>query len=655
MPAVNHALRDILLAYNLTFKLRTVYYTSILTIILISLAFGTLLEAFMLAYVGGSITLLSCMVMFVICPSLFKFAAVCADRLVLVIRDAVYRPPMAFMTSALLRYGVPRLFIDIFYFLGIEGFPMVAGIWRSLSGNKTRIFGFIDGYILGGICWAGILGILMTALTTHLYFAPPAETRHATHVDLVVGTSMVAYLPKCNRFFDWYASLMLNNMIDYDRLDEFDDLSKNQAEVPWSSPVPIRTYGRSRRNGFANAARGWLEVQLGLMVVALVAYILAELGVWDNSSRVAFSVALIVVSVIMLLARLRIARQFPSFLGGTITMMQVMFLVLALSIGYSNIIGFDSYKTSEAVPVLVPSIHGSSFMIRSLTNSKYPICDMSWGFKNPKLNAHTHAKRLTVLDLALFSYAAYGRDEEVEDVIRNATKGTDISRFIIESDTSDQMIGSWLVVKLPESRIRLLVVRGTQTGGDIVADAYAYATVFILQLANRVVPVLEVLPTSFVREIVDTTFLRRSLHRPESNWGLIRATQRWKQKSDEEGFQFLVTGHSLGGISAAWMGASVGAPAVAFSPPGEYYSLQRMGIKDQDVRTSLIAVQPALDAVPLVDVQSGFTQHIHCSAGVDKCHSILRTMCELYRVCGDPRGRQWAAHENHPDRMCESL
>merc|ERR1712003_262435 len=89
---------------------------------------------------------------------------------------------------------------------------------------------------------------------------------------------------------------------------------------------------------------------------------------------------------------------------------------------------------------------------------------------------------------------------------------------------------------------------------------------------------------------------------------------------------------------------------MTFSPVGLTYTetrvRQAMGVmekKDDPVMNHVVNVVPVGDPVPMLEPQSGMVQQIHCGADLLSdpfgCHDLSRTMCELYRKCGDPRGR----------------
>merc|ERR1719469_1364090 len=76
----------------------------------------------------------------------------------------------------------------------------------------------------------------------------------------------------------------------------------------------------------------------------------------------------------------------------------------------------------------------------------------------------------------------------------------------------------------------------------------------------------------------------------------IQKAFEMKQKSDDEGQDFFVTGHSLGGVTAAIVGGHSQIKSVAFSPPGEDFNLERYDInRNARMWDTLTAVVPYMD------------------------------------------------------------
>lgn len=106
-------------------------------------------------------------------------------------------------------------------------------------------------------------------------------------------------------------------------------------------------------------------------------------------------------------------------------------------------------------------------------------------------------------------------------------------------------------------------------------------------------------------------------------------------------YQFLLTGHSLGGGVASIVGARLQALAVVFSSPGVALSRRKFGLSLKSVSQYVVNIVPQGDLVPLIDIQGVKAQSIVCSANRLKyaCHSILTTIGEIEQSC--QQGRAW--------------
>ncbi|CAE8715972.1 unnamed protein product, partial [Polarella glacialis] len=157
---------------------------------------------------------------------------------------------------------------------------------------------------------------------------------------------------------------------------------------------------------------------------------------------------------------------------------------------------------------------------------------------------------------------------------------------------------------------------------------------------NNMYPILSTMSKSTTQWLLGKLVLRGWFNM-ERYWSpLFKEAERLKAVSDIDGYQLLVTGHSLGGVFAAITGAHIDRPVIAFSPPGEMYTIERLQTDERTLQSELVTIQPHEDVVPMVDRQVGFTQFIEChSSNPAKCHSILRTTGELFAMCEDPRRR----------------
>lgn len=272
----------------------------------------------------------------------------------------------------------------------------------------------------------------------------------------------------------------------------------------------------------------------------------------------------------------------------------------------------------------------------------YPICHLKPMGKTSKL---------AVLDLAHIEIASYQPTAEmVRETMNNTFYG---ENYTIEKIEDATKIGRYITVYFPEDKLRVLAFRGTSLSDDWLANFGLVADIAVLQGVGYFVPVLNFIPESSTRRLI--AFRNDMIDSTAKVYGplLDYAKDLTEKNKDDE---LVIVGHSLGGLLASIVTAHlkrmqkenqldkrIHIRSIVFSSPGVYYNRDAFGLKSFDeVQRSLINVIPDNDIVPLIDKQVGATQRINCNRrNAMHCHEIYQTVCELWRACGDPKGRDY--------------
>eukprot|EP00931_Biecheleriopsis_adriatica_P050073 TRINITY_DN28983_c0_g2_i1.p1 TRINITY_DN28983_c0_g2~~TRINITY_DN28983_c0_g2_i1.p1 ORF type:complete len:642 (-),score=87.08 TRINITY_DN28983_c0_g2_i1:86-2011(-) len=316
----------------------------------------------------------------------------------------------------------------------------------------------------------------------------------------------------------------------------------------------------------------------------------------------------------------------------------VLYLLLACSLSglrHSRAMDVNEVPTSMPVPILQPPPVGTQFAPVSL-EGVYGACMTKWS----KPGVSQPALQLTTLDVALLSAVVYNFNETYVQFLLDQEYGrTALQDVKLEYLHDRNTVGRWGIFYFPSSQVRVFAIRGTATADDAIADTALFTTIKIMQLFDKVIPLLSFLPTPLVQKFVSMFDLRRIWGVPPLWENILDAARKVQKQCDADGVQMIVTGHSLGGALAAIVSGKLKIPGLALSPPGTLYTCKQYGLTESDLERNFVIIQPSKDVVPEVDQQLGMLQRIGCSAAALHCHSAERTCCTLRQNCGDPRGR----------------
>jgi len=308
-------------------------------------------------------------------------------------------------------------------------------------------------------------------------------------------------------------------------------------------------------------------------------------------------------------------------------------------------------KESHQLPLMQPS-HGLAdmgieFGLPTIWKNDpdvvpYPICRMTWGAPGPEL---------TVLDMAAVAWFSYEPEcPRIQPLLREAFAGTGKNPTVEFCSDYNHSLPRSISVYFPGepglNGTRVVALKGTSTKMDVYADVALYGAVQLMQWFSAVtVPLLSLLPVSMIEHLIWVQHAGSYFWPPDE---LVQNLTRLEYYLDlPRGVEHptattaVLTGHSLGGGLAAVVSGRLGLDSVVFSAPGNEFTRKIFGLDSQKSQ-KYVNVIPDNDVVPRVDEHEGVVQRILCRDAKGReesatvCHRLGKTVCELWRLCGDP-------------------
>ncbi len=285
---------------------------------------------------------------------------------------------------------------------------------------------------------------------------------------------------------------------------------------------------------------------------------------------------------------------------------------------------------------------------KEFNNIEYPVCKMRWANKNFNIND----KYLTLLDIIPINGYIYSADNDklndnhwITELIKSNFIGTSLENVIIDFIGKQSDFGRSVVVYFPDHKIRLMAIRGTLRLNEFLYDLNIYSLPQSLQLFNKLTPVIGFLPENMVRIIIKYLNADRILGVEEKVDEVYLIAQKYRNKSLQNKDEFIISGHSLGGIIAGIISAKLEVSGIALSPAGISTLLKRYDINDEEkVLKSLTTITMQNDIFGKVDKHLGSVNQLACrydtSNNSNICHYPSSMLCEIYLACGDIRGRE---------------
>jgi len=248
---------------------------------------------------------------------------------------------------------------------------------------------------------------------------------------------------------------------------------------------------------------------------------------------------------------------------------------------------------------------------------KYGICGTQW-------------RGLDVLDYALLSQLAYVPNKFFSDHLNEWFNASD---WEVRGTNHKHDAVTFLDFYSNSLDLSVVSVRGTESLQDAAADAILLLDTIVVQIC----PLITVLPDVVIRSIIRAVSFPDWLLFPSSDIyysPLVDYVEKAKKDRD-----VVLTGHSLGGFLAKFIGVHSNLTAITFASPGLSWSLDKFDLSGENLERIAVTVAAERDLVPAIGKLTGNIQNIQCDFSSPTCHFLTHYICELQRNCGDRRGR----------------
>ena len=596
-------------AYVNFVRLRLTFFTLISFLFILSIAIGLIFQGsyfILLQFESPSTKGLVFIILGL--PSVFIICAIIIDDMVSLIFDCMDKPPFlslrARMCTAFFKTESRIIsslsFANYLILLSIEIIPVVVAIIYGALSNSFSISNITTGYIVGGVLLS--YGFCLVMVVSHAF---NSYSRRAQDV-----------------YFDFLKKL-----------------EKSEAEHG-SFSLNKETFGEFLTVDYdprAKKPKTNRAILFGILSMLLLALCLASL----NANFLNMANTAILISITLLLVSISISSLMPNFLGPTYFILVVIFMTVTISLSISNDRKLRLFNVNVFPVLAKQNIH---FEADQTNTGKYPICNMRW-YNQKSTSSDNFITLLDVIPVAGVVYSAPStRNDDrpvIESVIKTTFENTNLSNVEIEYLNKPSEFGRSVVIYFRDQKIRLMAIRGTVTLSELLYDFNIYSIPQSLHIFDKLTPVISILPDQVLRTLVKNLSLDNAFLRNNKFDSILKIAKEFKEKSDAADDEFIIAGHSLGGVFAGIISAKLGVPGIALSSAGLNSMLLRFGVEDDDqIRKNLTTVILEKDLVSKVDKHLGSINEITCKYGADQCHNPLALLCEVYHGGNDTRNRE---------------
>jgi len=428
------------------------------------------------------------------------------------------------------------------------------------------------------------------------------------------------------------------------------DQSEQEEEIP--NKAKSQKEGGGEKDGTKHRlyGRGAVPLLISGLGLWIVGYTIVSLVLPESWPITGAIITVLLVATSMFLLNGAVKEMFPPLRRPTFYHLALYIFALSIFALCSGVYFARKQPYPHDSPVM-RFIGNSTATWWNANESPYPVCSMRWG----------GAANISIMDLAPLARYAYDQNdtnhsENLKAGFINEERGFDFAVSLkcekceplksVRIRTSRFTKNGTHGTEDSSSDAIVVAVRGTDSIGDVFADLALYTSITSLQLASFLVPVLDMFPNYWLACLLSNGLSPYREREERMMFAIVDHVTNFRKLYPNA--SIILTGHSLGGGMAAAVSGQTSLPAVVFSAPGAHFTRQRFKTNSERQYRNVVNIQPDNDIVSRVDRHSEVLQNIECrtadnvEGGPLTCHSISKTVCELWRVCGDPRGRDFS-------------
>jgi lipase ATG15 len=291
---------------------------------------------------------------------------------------------------------------------------------------------------------------------------------------------------------------------------------------------------------------------------------------------------------------------------------------------------------------LEPSPTHEEDVMANTSSTTYASCSNTW-----------HG--LSMIDYGFLAEAAYfdpSSDAIEKFLTRIFTNDSQIQIRLPPENTKTGSKLDFYEVFFPNLNTSVLSVKGTDIWRftDFVEDVKMFLEPVIFTILSGIFPTIRIWPDVTFSTLIELYSEIVALFGLEHEFWYYNELLEYIEGIQDR--QVVLTGHSMGGGIARFVGSITGKTSITFSPPGFVQSYSKLvhhvkGQKTKVDRNKLhhlsVAIIPEYDPITMIDAQSGLIQRISCNTPhlsmQLSCHMLEGTLCNLIEHCGDSRRR----------------